>query len=238
MKKTIFLDRNIEVLVVSAGGVGTTFLIEAISKYKRTNCAENTDGFKHLPIPPIKNSKQKIIYVFGDPVMATISLFRRRYHYTQSRQNNLFHDTFLPYRIALDSSLEEYIEVGVDRLSLERHFENWYHKYRRYEVFFIHYEHIHECLSSISAYLELPKQFVESFPLKKERKSKKNQLEKEQLQQLEHIYQSCNAKLQAIDKCFIRPKDHSIRIGQILLSKPYRNAYKNALKRQFLNKKR
>lgn len=233
MKKTIFLDKDIEVLVASAGGVGTTFLIEAISKYKQTNCAENTDGFKHLPIPPIKNSNQKIIYVFGDPVMATLSLFRRRYHYTQSRQNNAFHDTFLPYRIPLESSLEEYINIGIDRLSLERHFENWYHKYRLYEVFFIHYEHIHERLSEISSYLNLPKQFIEDFPAKRERKSSKNQLGKKQIQQLEQIYHPFSSKLQTVEKCFIRPKGKSLKVSHKLLSKPYRNAYKKALKYRF-----
>jgi len=233
MRKTIFLDKKIEVLVVSAGGVGTTFLIEAISKYKRTNCPENTDGFKHLPIPPIKNADQKNIYVFGDPIMATLSLFRRQYHHTQSRQNNAFQNTFLSHRISLASSLEEYINLGIDCLNLERHFENWYAKYRLYEVFFIHYEHIHEKLSEICSYLNLPQQFIEDFPAKRERKSNKNQLEKEQTQQLEQIYHPFSSKLQTIEKCFVRPKGKSLEISQALLSKPYRNAYKKALKYRF-----
>lgn len=92
MRKTIFLKKNIEVLIVSSGGVGTTFLMEEIKRYKTTNDPDNKDGYKHLPIPPIsQNPNLKVVYLFGDPVLACISLFRRKYQYAQSKSVEIYH---------------------------------------------------------------------------------------------------------------------------------------------------
>lgn len=225
MNHTILLEKEVEVLIVSAGGVGTTFLLKAVGKYKKTNHISNEDGFKHLTIPPItKNSNLKVIYVFGNPITATMSLFRRDFHHTQSYKMQ----QYLPkgYRVAQETNLEEYAAKGVDGFYFRRHFENWTERYLVYPTLFLRYETLFDNIEEIAHFLELPRAFVTNFPAKKERNSQIENLNKVTLNNLQKLYGDLQADFDKLPDFFIKKGD-ALKSYTVLLDTPY---YKGAKK--------
>jgi len=162
--------KNLDVLVVSYGGVGTTFMIDYISRYKSVNDSKNSDGLKHTPWQPVAlNRKMKVLYIFGDPVDATKSLFRRGYHAVQA--NNLSTSLF-PYRkIRSDWSIGEYASRGVDGLGLKQHFLNWEANVFGYQTLFVSYDSLWDCSEEIVRFLGLPENSLDEFPEKLTRNS-------------------------------------------------------------------
>ena len=118
----IILPNNINLAVASYGGVGITFLMEFLSKYKNINNPYDRDGFKHLPIPPLSfNRSLKFIYIYGKPQDAASSLFRRQMHRSQSMKLQSFiasKKIFIPKEM----TLQEYASEGKDRFHFQEHF--------------------------------------------------------------------------------------------------------------------
>ena len=111
----IFLSKDIEVVVSSYGGVGTTFLLTYLAKYKITNMINDEDGVKHLPIPPVTfNKNVKFIYVYGDQRYAAISLFRRNYHFAHSKRINRLQKG--KQTISRAMTIEGFAQNGIDLL--------------------------------------------------------------------------------------------------------------------------
>lgn len=55
---------DLETIICSPGGVGTTFLIKFIAQYKSVNNSKDRDGIKHLDRPPlVLNNSLKAIYI-------------------------------------------------------------------------------------------------------------------------------------------------------------------------------
>ena len=69
--------RNVDLLVVSPGGVATTFMLEYLSRFARTNSPVDDDGLKHLPRPP--RNAPRTIFIYGDLNIAFASLKRRNF---------------------------------------------------------------------------------------------------------------------------------------------------------------
>ncbi len=227
MEKTIFLNKNIDVLVVSAGGVGTTFLMNAIAKYKITNCPSNTDGYKHLPIPPIiSNRNLKIVYVFGDPILACISLFRRKFHHTQSVWANKFQQ--LDYTIPKNITLEEYVENRKDGHYFQLHLNNWKKEYLYHQTLFLKYESIYDSLENLRSFLSLPASFVEEFPKKLERQSSITRLSDTTLAGLQEMYETHQKQLGELPSFSIITPVTSNSIYKNVLKKPYVKAFIDA----------
>lgn len=185
----LILNPRVEVLIVSYGGVGTTFLAKSISKYKTTNCPINSDGYKHLPIPPIiLNKKTRIIFVFGDPVLATISLFKRGFHSWQSVLLQKYYSR--KFLIPKESRIEDYSNMKEDGFQFERQFFNWHSKYLATPTLFINYNDIFDNLDIIATFLNLPKEFVETFPAKRKRSSRESDLDEQTVAELRSKYSS------------------------------------------------
>ena len=235
MEKTIFLKKEIEVLIVSAGGVGTTFLMDAIAAYKKTNCSANTDGYKHLPIPPISfNDNLKVIYVFGDPVMASLSLFRRNYHHTQSVWATKFQQ--YNYVIPENINIDDYGKNKREGHYFENHFNNWKDKYLCYPTMFLKYENIHDSLDGLCLFLDLPNSFIYDFPKKKKRKSSIKNLSEEGKLGLEEMYREHQKTVHEYADFFtVQPKKN---IYSNAFTKTYRNAIADAFykKNTFIRK--
>lgn len=225
MNKTIFLNKEIEVLVVSSGGVGTTFLMDAIADFRTINSSENHDGFKHLPIPPLSaNPTLKAIYVFGDPVMAAVSLFRRGYHHTQSHGNAKFQN--FDYLIPEDLTLAEYAMQRKDGLYFNRHFDNWLKGSGQYPILFLKYDDIFDSLETIQKFLELPDSFVTQFTKKRERKSRLAELSAETISGLKEMYGDHQSTI------LQQPGTFMVEVNTeqkgYFTNKNYRNAFKEA----------
>lgn len=230
LKKTIFLDKSIEVLIVSSGGVGTTFLLDEIAKYKKVNIAKKMDGYKHLPIPPISSNKNlKVIYVFGDPILASISLFRRKYHHTQSHWVQKYHDS--EFVIPENMTLDDYAKHQKNGHQFKQHLDNWRKKYPMYPTMFIKYEELYQSLDALVSFLELPSTFLENFPEKRARKSSIDKLSVDTAKGLHDIHSDYQKEVQQLPSYFINPPTTN---QTFYFSKPYRRAFVEAFFKRFV----
>ena len=127
-------------LIVSCGGVGTTFLIEWLNQYIKVNCPYDTDGLKHAPKPSFRDKDLKILYVTGSPSLAVQSLFRRGFAKTQSKKlvNQSVKQTYVL------KDLDDYIKRNQDVFRFEQHFVNWTQKYCVNRTLIVNYDNICE----------------------------------------------------------------------------------------------
>lgn len=197
---SIVLPSDIEVVVASYGGVGTTFLLSFLSEYKKTNDPDDLDGFKHLALPPLSfNPNIRYIYVYGDPVMAAFSLFRRKIQKHQSKKLQKWIKPF-DRPIPKKMPIEAYASIGKDKLYFEQHFYNWYQTYLRgVPTLFVRYESIFENAQKIIDFLGLPSESITKFPEKKGRTISKNDIDPEIIRNLESIYGGFAAKLSELE---------------------------------------
>lgn len=187
-----YLDKksfsNLELYITSHGGVGTSFFIDYLSKFKKTNEAFDmtNDLTKHLPVPPQRMPRDlRIIYVFGDPVLATTSLFRRKYaHLATCRIGSFGY-------ISESNDLAQYIELGQDSLGLNNHFKRWLNqRWLNRQTLFINYDKLWDYKNVIASFSGIPLEQFGDFPDKKQRKSNTLQLTPSQVSKLENIYKS------------------------------------------------
>lgn len=229
MRKTILVDKEIEVLVVSSGGVGTTFLMKHLSKYVNINDFNNIDGFKHIPIPVFSlNKNLKVIYVFGDPVMACISLFRRRYHYAHTYQMNKYLSKIKV--LPIESSIEEYVQNKMDGFYMLDHFSNWSSKLNTHRTLFVRYESLYEHVRDIQRFLNLDDDFVDAFPDKRKRLSNTDGIDVQLVSGLKKIYQSGALKDEKRNAFVVNHKRSLIGSIKKLFSNTYRRSLINFLR--------
>lgn len=228
MARSIFLTEPLDVLVVSSGGVGTTFLLKAIGKFLRVNDPDNKDGLKHLPLPPIPQGVgPKVIYVYGDPILASLSLFRRKYHHTLSKITQHFHRK--GYIVPYDATIQDYLNQPAEGLYFQRHFQNWRRIPTAYPVLFLRYASIHDELPRLADYLELGEDFITSFPPRRERQSRLANLEPKVRQGLQERYGAWQQAQKALRDAWVKPPTSSGWHFSI----PYLRAYYAAIRRKF-----
>ncbi|MGC1473627.1 MAG: hypothetical protein WA775_13625 [Psychroserpens sp.] len=214
MNRGLLIKKDIDVLIASYGGVGTSFLADAVSKFTNVNNFEDEDGHKHLPLPPLsRNTNLKILYVVGDPSVATISLFRRNYASFQSFKLNQFSSSTL---ISPHETLDEYACRGEDRFNFEAVFNRWDREFQYYPTLVLKYSAIHDNLKHIQEFLELPKEFIDSFPTKKERNSNVQDLNQETKEGLDKMYKKFGNVLHAFPVFYIRPKRTRLKYLKII----------------------
>ncbi len=222
----IVLPGNTEVVVVSYGGVGTTFLLRFLARYMKTNSPDDADNFKHSVIPPVcTNTSLKYLYVYGNPQLAAISLFRRNYHHDQSKKLQRWtNKTISP--IPEKMTLQEYAALGVDKFNFRHNFFNWYDKYLpACPVMFIRYETIFDNVEAILEFLELPKESIDRFPKSKKRSSSIDDIPTETLNQLDQMYGGFSDELAKLDDVEIRINKDRRFIMNTYLSRPYLQAF-------------
>ncbi|EAZ81599.1 hypothetical protein [Algoriphagus machipongonensis] len=201
------ISKDIEVIVSSYGGVGTTFLINWLKKYRNTNHPDDDDGLKHLPVPPLSTNKElKCVYIYGNPELATVSLFRRDFHHMHSVKL-LKLEKWRTNPISLEMKLSDYAAEGVDRFKFEKHFFNWYEDYLNCPTFFVKYDKIFDSLEPLFDFLEIPKKRISDFPKPIKRTSSLNELSEETQENLHQLYGDFNQKL-------ARLPDYEIRIPE------------------------
>jgi len=143
------------------------------------------------------NPKLKVLYVFGDPVEAAASLFRRGYQSTQSA--NLTRANFVsPRKITSETTIAQYASGGQDALHLSQHFNHWLDNRLGYSTLFIDYRSIWANLETLFDFLEIPSENISSFPAQKPRNTSLEHLDAETLKGLTKIYQQQRDQLQTI----------------------------------------
>jgi hypothetical protein len=219
-----------EVVVASAGGVGTTFLINFIAQYRRVNHFDDEDGIKHLPVPPVSlNKKLKLIYVYGNPQLAAMSLFRREYHHLQSgKLRKCVADA--PAAVPVTMTLDEYAAKGIDGFYFREHFENWYSNYlSSFPTLFIRYETLFENLEPLLDFLELPSETLKAFPKKKKRNSAMDEMPEETRQGLQKMYAVFEKELAELADTEIRQGTSKSLFSKFPLTQPYLKCYAGQL---------
>tara|TARA_B100001248_G_scaffold182236_1_gene138728 strand:- start:2958 stop:3710 length:753 start_codon:yes stop_codon:yes gene_type:complete len=221
---SIFLPKHIELVITSYGGVGTTFIISHLSRYLKTNNPEDKDYFKHSSLPLISsNPNIKFVYIYGNPMLAVISLFRRNYfkdHLSKLQRWNKGNIDSIFYNL----SIEDYAKNGIDLLDLSGHFYNWYDKHLFYQTLFIRYETLHENLDILFNFCEIPSKHIDNFPKRKYRVSNFHNYPKEVIDGLTNIYGSFNQELMNLEDVELRiPKKH-YNDTNLYLKNPYRRA--------------
>ncbi len=151
------------VLVISPGGVGTTFLMHHIRRFKSTNHFGDDDHLKHLPRPPraFPGNAVAVLFVSGDAGEISKSLERRGYldHHCCKlgcvagllAKGDAKHRHFAR---AVDAQKRSWSEAGLPHL------------------LFVDYDEIWSRKEEIAAFLEIEDPaFVDEFPERKQRKS-------------------------------------------------------------------
>jgi hypothetical protein len=230
----LILPRDKEVIVASFGGVGTSFLMSFIARFKKINDADDKDHYKHSPLPPVSfNPNIKFIYVYGDPKLAVISLFRRGFHRKQARK--LQWGTSFAQAVPQDMTLQEYADQGVDCFLLKEHFWNWYDRFLTHETMFVRYERLFDNREALLNFLDIPASEIESFPKKKERASKESEIPPDVSRKLEDIYGDFRDDLAQLEDIEVRKRHSPIFLIKKCLREPYRSdlisAAKSSLRR-------
>ena len=196
----IIIPRDIEIVISSFGGGGTSFLLDFVSKYKITNSPKDRDGFKHLPIPPISfNRNIKCVFVYSDPILATISLFRRKYHAIQATKLQRWQRIAYGDCITNNTTLEEYAIAGKDSFCFAQQFNNWHSRYLIHPTLFVKYESLFDNLEQLFHFIGIDKQEIINFPAKIDRKSNIQTISSKTYEQLKTIYKPLYEEFERTD---------------------------------------
>ena len=223
------IPKDIEVVVGSYGGVGTTFFLDFVAQFKKTNHPQDEDKIKHLGMPPVSfNKNVRFVYIYGDPMEAATSLFGRGMHNYQSKKLQRDQKA-VSEPIPLDLSLEDYAKAGVDQFQFRRHFYNWYQDYLIHPTLFIRYEKIWEHKEEIFKFLDLPMSELDNFPEKKERRSKLADLSEPVLSGLDTMYGDFVKELNEIGECVLRGEEYAGKRSHTLCSRNVRIAIRREI---------
>jgi len=204
--------------IASAGGAGTTFLIEWLAQFTDTNDPYDRDRLKHTR-RPLSNSRlaewkvdgnptpvnvRKSLYIFGNPEEACISHFRRGWASLHAKRTT--------GKKPEVENLDQLIEKKQDIFEFENHFDNWL-KGSDYPIMFVRYEAMWENLDKIFEYAEVPHNYWDTFPEKRQRESKMKSLPEPVQQGIKEIYGDFSERTEKVDDVFvIKPKWYRHRI--------------------------
>ncbi|WP_309399510.1 hypothetical protein [Cerasicoccus maritimus] len=185
---------NLDAVVTSFGGVATTTFIDFLRQKIVTNCPGNSDLYKHTAQPPVSNNPYfRAIYIFGDPTLATISLFNRNFHqhHSQIMQANFGQTSFIHEAQTLDA----YLQQGDDRFNFRRHFDLWRNSDCWYPRLILRYEVLWDRLDEIANFLSIPASTFADFPPQQARGSAIDDLPAKTQTALYNLYGSDQAYL-------------------------------------------
>lgn len=137
---------DIEILVSSFGGVGTTDFIRELHRLQpplKLNQKDDLDHLKHRPFQKLLTDGttktkmggiKKILYVYGEPVKSILSLAHRGYLNVQSRKVRT--DPVPKHFGQYYPTLEDLVSCDGDYLQLDRHFESFWSQCQ-YDIAFL-----------------------------------------------------------------------------------------------------
>lgn len=138
--------QEIDVLIVSIGGVSTSNLANKLKNTVKLNRPSDKDHIKHINYDfngdRLRLFKpKKIIYVVGDCINALYSLFRRGYHWYQIKKLTNGKNK-LPNNI---KTVKDYLNFcgTKDLFMFEEHFLSWYNQ-KEYPIIFINSRKIYQ----------------------------------------------------------------------------------------------
>ncbi len=154
--KQILKDANLDLLIVSTGGVATTTLINYLKLFKQVNDENDRDGYKHLnKFPFVRKENLKILYIYGNYEKIYKSLKRR----------DIFQAQMVKLGCPLCYLFRGVLEKFFFRFCIDKQIKQF--KGRK-NVYVLKFEHIWENKEELKNFLEIKNDdFVKNFPLKK-----------------------------------------------------------------------
>jgi hypothetical protein len=149
--------------VVSFGGVGSSALVAHLERGDEDRIWYHSRD-KHCLDPELlpeagRGLDVRACFVFGDPRAAVLSVFRRGLHRRHERSMSRAIPGYRPVLEAA-TTLEDYLEAGVDRFHLEAHLDRWIHyPGGRVEVLAVKYEALDENIDQVLSFLRCSRPF-------------------------------------------------------------------------------
>jgi hypothetical protein len=197
---------GLDCLICSMGGVGTTMMIEYMSKWIRTNRKHEIGGVKHLMKPPTQVFlPRRAIFLFGTPFDPVLSLWKRKhldgipffyYHFFNMHGN---------YGLPSELELLDYLQSGKERFCFEEQIRNWLYTETPYPRICIRYENIWEHAEELIDFAGLPEEALATFPKYKKRSSDWKEEPEEVRHALVSMYKGLNDFVDSLDPFTVCP---------------------------------
>jgi len=206
---------DLDAIVVSYGGAGTTEFIQYLGQWMRVNHPNSLqDGIKHAnsPAHPVLMGRRigAAVYLYDDPVRAMISVFRRGLHTRHAAKlASSQHRSGVEYREYVTShersmALDQYLAEGRDHLGFGQHVTNWLTHSTTFPILFVRFDVLFESAEAIARFVGLQRNAVASFPVRRPRTADPAQLTVEQSAAADRIYSSLRERLTALPGLYQR----------------------------------
>ena len=174
--------------VTSFGGCGTTMLYRFLSRNNAPVPPAVDDWYpwKHMLSPPEDREVKdgfRGIYVFTDPLTATLSVFRRGFQHELVRR--MSRDTT---NWDTEWGLSDFLDDGQDHFRLTEQYREWTSRDRDYPIMLVKYGALWQNLREITAFAGLPIEAVGDFPERRSRSSDWREESPEVRSGLQRIY--------------------------------------------------
>jgi len=163
---------NHTIQVTSFGGVGTTMLYRFLKSQNVNIPADhpNWRPWKHLLVPPADSEVKdgfRVVYVFGNPMDAVLSVFRRGYQ--KWHIDNMREDINGPADDAWQ--LDDFLQESKDPFRMAQHFRTWKEANRSYPILYLKFDALWRHLPEFFAFVGLSTESLDDFPEQRERAS-------------------------------------------------------------------
>ena len=158
---------NLDVYVVSWGGVGTTAFLNFLNEcnldvntnndidIKGKNGSKYSSGIKHINSPNHKKLKkykiQKAIFIYDDVINSILSLWKRNYQCYQVMKLTNNRNT-----IPESWSLVDYVKTDQDLFEFQQFYYNWLTTPKNYPCLFVKGQQLYKHRFHILKFLDLP----------------------------------------------------------------------------------
>jgi hypothetical protein len=193
------------VQITSFGGSGTTALHDHLLRVGVD--VPTTPGsfpFKHQRVPPASAEVPpgfRVVYPFGDPRNAVVSVFRRGFQGGHYRGMRLRKPPLAAEGHLTD--LAHFLEGGIDEFEILDHFDRWHTRGdRTYPVLFLNFAHLAQAWPALCEFVGLPPD-TECLPVRP-RASEWTMLEPGQRDRIDAMYGALARRLAALPPVEIR----------------------------------
>lgn len=208
--------KNLDLLVVSHGGSGSTLLAKFLGNHIKVNSPVSTDdGLLHCstpdhPLVKIANPK-RIIYVYDDPRLSVLSIFRRNLHIGMQAKLRYFGSSPNEYRRVIAryqatvKSLDEFFEKGYDCFGINSFWQNWSRSWSDVPLMLLSYDGIWQNLGQILEFSGVSGRDDRTlFPAKSQRAGNLGEISSERLQIFNSIYSKTLCEMDGLDPLVVR----------------------------------